>query len=271
MKERLDKFIARKNLVPSREKARAYILGGSIRVDGETVRKPGLLVDDESRIEIRLQNEGFVSRGGMKLKKALRVFTIRPDGRPCLDIGASTGGFTDCLLQAGASSVTAVDVGKNQLAYKLRRDSRVCVVEGFNARYIDRLKLTRTPSVVTVDVSFISIRLILEPLAGIITGDTDVICLIKPQFELSRPLSGFKGVVGDPAIHRRIIKDLNKFFPGCGYRVLGYTFSPLQGPKGNIEFFVHLRKKAGEGTAVFPEDGIDRVVEDARSFFQDGV
>jgi 23S rRNA (cytidine1920-2'-O)/16S rRNA (cytidine1409-2'-O)-methyltransferase len=257
MKERLDTLIAKRSILNSREKAKAYILAGSVTVDGETVRTPGFLVDIEANIQIRLPKDGYVSRGGIKLERALRDFFIQVKGAQCLDIGASTGGFTDCLLKNGAASVTAVDVGKNQIAYTLRADPHVRVVERFNARYIDRLELASPPDIVTVDVSFISIRLILKPLASIITNKTDIVLLIKPQFELEKPHKGFKGVIRDSEEHNNILEGLHDFFSSERYRVMRYTSSPLKGPKGNIEFFVHLRVKNGE----------TEVVKNAHQFF----
>jgi 23S rRNA (cytidine1920-2'-O)/16S rRNA (cytidine1409-2'-O)-methyltransferase len=266
MKERLDTLIAKRNILNSREKAKAYILAGSVTVDGETVRTPGSLVDVGANIQLRLTKGGYVSRGGIKLERALRDFSIQVKGAHCLDIGASTGGFTDCLLKKGAASVTAVDVGKNQIAYTLRKDPHVRVVERFNARYIDRLELASPPDFVTADVSFISIRLILKPLASIITFKTDIVLLIKPQFEMEKPYKGFKGVVRDGEEHKEILESLHDFFTSEGYRVMKYTSSPLKGPKGNIEFFVHLKGKNG-GDA--PRSSIGEVVNNAHQLFRE--
>ncbi len=265
MKERLDKLIVDRNLTDSRERAKAFILAGSISVNGETIRKPARLVDSAAEIVIRRERGGYVSRGGVKLERALNVFAVRAAGTFCLDIGASTGGFTDCLLQHGACRVVAVDVGKNQLAYTLRIDPRVQPVEGFNARMIDQLTLNQFPDIVTIDVSFISIRYILLPLKSIVAGETEIICLIKPQFEIERPYRDFSGVVRDKERHMDVLVKLNDFFESSGYGVHGYTFSPIRGPKGNIEYFVHLRK-GSRGT--YSIHSIERVVENSYSYFR---
>jgi 23S rRNA (cytidine1920-2'-O)/16S rRNA (cytidine1409-2'-O)-methyltransferase len=267
MKERLDKLVVQKKLLESREKARAYIMSGSIEVDGEIITKPSVLVDTGSSIKLRNPKDGYVSRGALKLKKALEEFHIDVNGKFCLDIGASTGGFTDCLLRAGASEVVAVDVGKNQIAYRLRQDPRVKVIEGFNARYVDQLRFDRTPDIVTIDVSFISIRHILEPLGKIIDLRTDIIALIKPQFELHKPYRGFRGVVRDVEVHREILKTLNSAFISGGYRVYGYTYSPLLGPRGNIEYFAYLKKSdaSANGEKELPGKG-EEVFDDNRAF-----
>ncbi len=241
-KERLDKLIVNRNIIHNRERARAYILGGNITVNGEKVLKPAALVDNNSDIRVCLQNKGYVSRGGIKLEGALEDLKIDVCDSYCLDIGVSTGGFTDCLLKRGAKKVVAVDVGKNQIDYSLRSDPRIIVIEGFNARYIDRLKLEQPPDIVTIDVSFISIRLILKPLGFVIDNRTRVISLIKPQFELEKPHKGFRGVIKDRGVHLDILNDLNVFFFTTGYSVDGYTFSKIKGPKGNIEYFACLRK-----------------------------
>jgi 23S rRNA (cytidine1920-2'-O)/16S rRNA (cytidine1409-2'-O)-methyltransferase len=268
MKDRLDKILLRRNIFDSREKAQAYILGGDITVDGVTVRKPAQVVSEGADIRIVRRSGGYVSRGGLKLEGALRDFLIDPRGACCLDIGASTGGFTDCLLKKGAQAVVSLDVGKNQLAYSLRRDPRVRVVEGFNARWIERLRLDTPPGLVTVDVSFISLTLILGGLGRLIGEECDVIALVKPQFELERPYSGFRGVVKDAAVHRGILGRLFSFFPTEGYVAKGLTFSKLLGPKGNIEFFVWIRKgETRGGPTDTAERDIDRVVAEAHAFF----
>jgi len=264
MKERLDKLVVRRRLLESREKAKAYILAGSISVNGETVRSPSSMVNTDADIDIRVERGGYVSRGGVKLEKALRTFDLDVRGAACIDIGASTGGFTDCLLQHGAFTVLAVDVGRNQIAYALRNDTRVQLVEGFNARYIDRLEVERLPDVVTIDVSFISIRYILKPLRALATSETDVIVLVKPQFELEKPYPGFLGVVEGEERHRSILRLLHVFFLGSGYGVLGYTFSPIRGPKGNIEYFAHLRPDKPSNVT---EERVAEVVTESYNYF----
>lgn len=241
MKERLDKLIVRRRLLDSRERAKAYIMAGSIQVNGETIRTPSKMVDINARIGIRIERKGYVSRGGIKLEKAIAVFHVEVKDTYCIDIGSSTGGFTDCLLQHGARKVVAVDVGKNQIDYSLRKDIRVEVREGFNARYIDRILDLEQPDIVTLDVSFISVRHILIPLRVHVTGKTNLIVLVKPQFELDSPYREFAGVVRDAERHCSILESLWEFFQGAGYRVQGCTFSPIRGPRGNIEYFVHLQ------------------------------
>jgi 23S rRNA (cytidine1920-2'-O)/16S rRNA (cytidine1409-2'-O)-methyltransferase len=264
MRERLDKLVVDRRLLDSREKAKALILAGSISVNGETVRTPSRLIDPRAEIFLQTNRGGYVSRGGLKLEKALDEFEIHTRGVLCLDIGASTGGFTDCLLKRGAARVVAVDVGKNQIAYSLRVDRRVRVVEGFNARHIDKLQLEKPPRVVTVDVSFISLRLILKPLRAVVSEETDIVVLLKPQFELDAPYDGFKGVVHGRDRHSRILHSLHDFFRSAGYGTLGYTFSPLRGPKGNIEYFANLR--AGSPSLVSGRR-IDEVVEESHDNF----
>ena len=254
MKKRLDSLVVERGITVSREKAKAYIIGGNITVDGETVRKPATMVSEDSKLRLALANEGYVSRGGLKLEGALKDFGLDVTGAYCLDIGASTGGFTHCLLRHGAQHVTALDVGKNLLDYSLKNDPRVTVVERFNARHIDRLYAGPSNpeeriDIVTVDVSFISIRLILPPLLDIIDENVTVVTLIKPQFEIERPYRGFRGVVRDSEIHVKILKRLNSFFYSTGYAVFGYTASGLRGPKGNIEFFARLKKSPPGSTA----------------------
>ncbi len=246
MKERLDKLVTERNLIDSREKARALIIGGHIFVEDIRVTKPGTRVAITADIQVKVPKKGFVSRGGGKLEGALRDFSLDVNGVYCLDIGASTGGFTDCLLKKGASHVIAVDVGKNLIDYRLRMDARVTVVEKYNARFIDTFDFERIPEVVTIDVSFISIERIVRPLWKVIGDRTKVITLVKPQFELETPPKGFKGVVREQSVHRAILKRVTHIFYDAGYEVGGYTFSRIQGPKGNIEYFVLLKKMSGE-------------------------
>jgi len=270
MKERLDKLLVERGFLNSREKARAYILGGRVKIEGEVVYKASFKVPINSDIQIKVPNKGYVSRGGVKLEEALKYFAIDVKGALCLDIGSSTGGFTDCLLQRGAKKVIAVDVGKNQLDYRLRIDNRVEVVEGFNARYIDKLELEGSPDIVTIDVSFISITRILEPLASILHPFSRVVVLIKPQFELEKNRPGFKGVVRENTLHVEVLQKLNAFFVKTGYLVIDYTFSPLKGPRGNIEYFVYLKPGNVKGAPVKfkPEQKLQMLVEKAHAYFK---
>jgi 23S rRNA (cytidine1920-2'-O)/16S rRNA (cytidine1409-2'-O)-methyltransferase len=283
MKERLDKLLVRKRFFESREKAQGHILGGDVSVNGERVLKPGRLVSEEAEIKLLRRNDGYVSRGGIKLEGALDAFGLDAAGAYCLDVGASTGGFTDCLLKRGASHVVALDVGKNQLAYSLRVNPRVTVVEEFNARDLAGLETDRLFDLVTVDVSFISVTRILAALGGKIHEGSRVIVLIKPQFELQRPFKGFDGVVRDRDIHVRVLRGLLIFFSEAGYRTCGLTFSRIRGPKGNIEFFALLETKdAGvkPGTGSVNETGVkvcgidpaqryvEKIAGEAHEFFE---
>ena len=252
MKKRLDTLLVKKGIAQSRERAKAYIIAGSISVNGETVIKPAMMVDERSLVNRVLANDGYVSRGGMKLEGALKDFGIDVNGKRCLDVGASTGGFTHCLLEHGACSVLALDVGRNLIDYRLRNDRRVTVVEKFNARNLDHLDMEEYGSggpfdIVTIDISFISLRLVLPPLLTIITSDATTLALIKPQFEIRKPYRGFKGVVRDPDMHLEVLKSMNDFIFRTGYTAVGYTVSRLRGPKGNVEFFSCIRKTADGG------------------------
>ncbi|MFW6138748.1 MAG: TlyA family RNA methyltransferase [Spirochaetota bacterium] len=260
MKKRLDALILQKGMAESRQKARAYIMAGNVTVNGTTMIKPSAMVSEEADIQMK-QADRYVSRGGLKLEKALDRFEINSTGALCLDIGASTGGFTHCLLQRGALKVVAVDVGKGQIDYTLRKDPRVHVVENFNARFIDQLEMEACPRIVTVDVSFISIRLILNPLFRVVDFRSQIVALIKPQFELEKPYPGFNGVIKQKPVHLGILKKLNKFFFEEGYTVRGFTFSPLKGPKGNREYFVYLHKSQQQGSKL--REGWDAVAEKA--------
>lgn len=241
-KERLDKLIMERGLFDSREKARAYIMSGSIYVDGMRVDKPGQPVLTDSVIESRAAPPAFVSRGGLKLEKALDSFDIDVAGKTAIDIGASTGGFTDCLLQRGAKKVYAVDVGYGQLDWKLRNDSRVVCMERTNARYLKAGQFPDTINIIAIDVSFISLKLILPPAQEILEPGGDIICLIKPQFEAGRDKVGKKGVVKDSAVHEEVIYDIAKFTLAIGMNVCGIDFSPVKGPEGNIEYLMHIKK-----------------------------
>jgi 23S rRNA (cytidine1920-2'-O)/16S rRNA (cytidine1409-2'-O)-methyltransferase len=236
MKRRLDVLLVEKGLTESREKAQALILAGKVLVEGKTVSKPGAFVHPEANIEVK-EGLPYVSRGGLKLEFALKTFGVDPSGKVAIDVGASTGGFTDCLLQHGASKVYAVDVGYGQLAWKLRQDPRVVILERTNIRY-----LTSLPELVdlaTIDVSFISLRLVLPPVLNLLKPKAEVVALIKPQFEAGREKVGKKGVVRDPQVHREVLESLVDFAQDLGLSTLGLTVSPLLGPEGNVEFFAY--------------------------------
>ncbi|NWG15131.1 MAG: TlyA family RNA methyltransferase [Chloroflexi bacterium] len=241
-KQRLDLALYERGLVPSREKARAIIMAGEVLVNGVPVDKPGTRVDTGALITMKSKPR-FVSRGGEKLAHALDVFGVRISERICADVGASTGGFTDCLLQAGAARVYAIDVGYGQLDYTLRQDSRVVAMERANARYIEMLP--EPVSLVVVDASFISLRLLLPVLAGWLAPQAEVIPLIKPQFEAGREDVGKGGVVKDSRVHARVLEAVLTFAQECGFALKGLTTSPIKGPAGNIEFLAWLGWNTG--------------------------
>ena len=240
-KIRLDQLIYDLGYTESRERAKTTIMSGLVFVNGQRVDKPGTAVNPESRIEVRGEAIPFVSRGGFKLDKALNVFPVDPCGKICIDCGASTGGFTDVLLQRGAAKVYAVDVGYGQLAWKLRTDERVVNLERCNLRYIGPDQIPEMLDLAVMDVSFISIRLVLPAVKQLLKPGADLICLIKPQFEAGREEVGKKGVVRDEGVHERVIRGILEFVPGIGLSVQGLDYSPIKGPEGNIEYICHLK------------------------------
>lgn len=237
-RERLDVLLVTRALVESREQARRLIMAGEVLVDGRLVDKPGTRVPREAALEVRALPR-YVSRGGEKLAAALEVFPVHVTGAICADVGASTGGFTDCLLQHGAARVYAIDVGYGQLDYRLRQDERVVVLERTNARYVEQL--AEAVDLVTIDASFISLRLLLPVVKGWLRPQASVIPLIKPQFEAGKRDVGKGGVVRDRAVHRRVLEDILTAALGFGFTVHGLIRSPLLGPSGNIEFLAWLR------------------------------
>ena len=256
-KERLDIVLHERGLAPSREKARAMIMAGEVLVDGRVVNKPGTRVATQSQLDVKAKPR-FVSRGGDKLAGALDDFALDVTGRLCADVGASTGGFTDCLLQYGAARVYAIDVGYGQLDNTLRQDTRVIVMERTNARHVE--KLAAPVNIVVVDASFISLRLLLPVIKGWLTPQADLVALIKPQFEAGKDDVGKGGVVKDQAVHRRVLEEILTFSAGQGFSVRGLTTSRLKGPAGNTEFLVWLGwGDAGENTSSV-EDFIDSVL-----------
>ena len=241
-KKRLDVLLAERGLQESRQKAQAVIMSGEVFVNGQRVDKPGTAVAEDARIEIRGGTLAYVSRGGLKLEKAMASFPIDLNGAVCADIGASTGGFTDCMLQNGAARVYAVDVGYGQLAWKLRSDPRVVCLERTNARYLTREQVPDALDFASVDVSFISLKLILPPLNGLLKEGGHAACLVKPQFEAGREKVGKKGVVRDPAVHLEVLEHFLDHAREAGFAVLGLTYSPIRGPEGNIEYLGYLEK-----------------------------
>jgi len=242
MKERLDKLMVLHGLVPSRERARALILAGKVVVDDHRIDKAGIQVDIDASIRLKGEDIAYVSRGGLKLEKALAQFTVSVNGRVAVDVGASTGGFTDCLLQAGASLVYAVDVGYGQLAWKLREDQRVVNLERCNIRHLQVETLDPQPSLAVIDASFISLVKVLPNTLSLLTENAEIIALIKPQFEVGRGLVGKGGVVRDQELHGKVVEDIREAAVELGCQVCGVVESPILGPKGNREFLIHLQK-----------------------------
>ena len=247
--KRLDQRLFELGLAESREKAKATIMSGIVDVNGQKSDKPGTQVSDDAEIVVRGNACPYVSRGGFKLAKALEVFPVKPAGKVCIDCGASTGGFTDVLLKNGAAKVYAVDVGYGQLAWQLRQDSRVVVMERTNARALTPDMFPESMDLGVMDVSFISIRLILPALHGLLKPGGEVVCLIKPQFEAGKADVGKKGVVRDKAVHERVLREMCEFFPTAGYTLLGLDYSPIRGPEGNIEYLAYLKADGGDSIA----------------------
>ena len=241
-KKRLDVLLTERGLQESRQRAQAVIMSGEVFVNGQRVDKPGTAVAEDAQIEIRGGTLAYVSRGGLKLEKAMATFPIDLHGAVCADIGASTGGFTDCMLQNGAEKVYAVDVGYGQLAWKLRSDPRVVCLERTNARYLTHEQVPDELDFASVDVSFISLKLILPPLNGLLKDGGHAACLVKPQFEAGREKVGKKGVVRDPDVHLEVLEHFLDHAKGSGFTVLGLTYSPIRGPEGNIEYLGYLEK-----------------------------
>ena len=241
-KERLDVLLVNRGLADSREKAKAIIMSGNVYVDGQKEDKAGSSFNETVNIEVRGNTLKYVSRGGLKLEKAMQLFPIKLENTVCMDIGASTGGFTDCMLQNGASEVYSVDVGYGQLAWQLRTDPRVVNLERMNARYLTREQIPEEIDFFSVDVSFISLKIILPAVRPLLKDDGKAVCLIKPQFEAGREKVGKKGVVRDKAVHEEVVQMICDFAVENGYSVQGLTFSPVKGPEGNIEYLVFLQK-----------------------------
>ena len=247
IKKRLDVLLTEQGYADTRSKAQAIIMAGQVYVDGQKADKPGISYEESVSIEVRGDVCPYVSRGGLKLEKALRDFGVRPEGYVCSDSGASTGGFTDCLLQQGASKVFAIDVGYGQLDWKIRSDPRVVVMERTNIRYVTPEELGEPLDLSVVDVSFISLKIVLPTIKTLLKPTGQVLCLIKPQFEAGREKVGKKGVVRDPATHKEVLDMFVSLADQLGFTILGLTFSPVKGPEGNIEFLGHLTLSATEG------------------------
>ena len=253
-KERLDVLLVSLGLAESRAKAQATIMAGEVYVNGQKADKSGMEVDITSNIEVRGSACPDVSRGGLKLEKALRNFGVAPTGYVCSDSGASTGGFTDCLLQQGASKVFAIDVGYGQLAWKIRNDPRVVVMERTNIRYVTLEDLGEPLDLSVIDVSFISLGLVLPVVKTLLKPTGQVLCLIKPQFEAGKDKVGKKGVVRDPAVHEEVLQNFISLAKSLDFTIRNLTFSPVKGPEGNIEFLAHLSMQPGEDSYLAPGD-----------------
>lgn len=240
-KKRLDVLLTEQGYADTRSKAQAIIMAGQVYVNGQKADKPGISYEDSVQIEVRGETCPYVSRGGLKLEKALRDFGVKPVGYVCSDSGASTGGFTDCLLQQGAAKVFAIDVGYGQLDWKIRSDSRVVVMERTNIRYVTPEDLGESLDLSVIDVSFIGLEIVLPAIKNLLKAECgQVLCLIKPQFEAGKENVGKKGVVKDPAVHKMVLDDFVELAHRLGFTILGLTFSPVKGPEGNIEFLAHL-------------------------------
>ena len=244
MKIRLDQYLCQNGLAQSRERAKALIMAGIVYVGEEKSDKPGNMVDENAHVEVRGHDIRYVSRGGLKLEKAMQVFPLTPEGKVCMDIGASTGGFTDCMLQNGAVKVYAVDVGYGQLAWTLRCDKRVVNMERTNIRHVTAEQLQEPVAFFSVDVSFISLKHIFPVAAAITAPEAEGVCLVKPQFEAGRDRVGKKGVVRDAQVHLDVVKEILHFIDAdMGWTAQNLSFSPIKGPEGNIEFLVHILPK----------------------------
>ena len=253
MKERLDVLLVKRGLAESREKAKAIIMSGIVYVEDQKEDKAGTTFDENAKIEVRGSTLKYVSRGGLKLEKAMTHFGVTLDRKVCMDVGASTGGFTDCMLQNGAVKVFSVDVGHGQLAWKLRNDPRVVCMEKTNIRYVKPEDIADRLDFASVDVSFISLTKVLGPARELLNDNGEMVCLIKPQFEAGREKVGKKGVVRDKAVHEEVIHKVIDHAVEIGFHILNLEYSPIKGPEGNIEYLVYIRKEA-EGSR---EESVD--------------
>lgn len=257
LKERLDVLLVNRGLVESREKAKAVIMTGNVFVNDQREDKAGQKFPEDVYIEIRGKKLKFVSRGGYKLDKALQVFPISLEDCVCMDVGSSTGGFTDCMLQNGAKFVYAVDVGTNQLAWKLRQDERVRAMEQTNIRYVTPEDIGEAVDFVSIDVAFISLTKVLLPVRELMKEDASMVCLIKPQFEAGREKVGKKGVVRDKAVHEEVIHSVISYAESLGFLICGLDYSPIRGPEGNIEYLLYIQKDSAENRRLKNEDSTD--------------
>lgn len=263
MKERLDVMLVNRGLATSREKAKAIIMSGIVYVDGQKEDKAGSMFEEKVKVEVRGTTLKYVSRGGLKLEKAMTHFGVQPQGKVCMDVGSSTGGFTDCMLQNGAVKVYAVDVGHGQLDWKLRNDPRVVCMEKTNIRYVTPDDIPDKIGLSSIDVSFISLTKVLGPVKALLADDGQVVCLIKPQFEAGREKVGKKGVVREKSTHLEVIRKVMEFASEIGFEILNLEYSPIKGPEGNIEYLLYLQNHTdGQIRGEFPVDE-EAVVEAA--------
>lgn len=260
MKKRLDVLLVERGLATSREKAKAMIMAGEVLVDNEREDKAGSMFPEEVEIVLKGKPLPYVSRGGLKLEKAMKNFNLTLDGKVCMDVGASTGGFTDCMLQNGAVKVYSVDVGHGQLDWKLRNDPRVVCMERTNIRYVVTEDIEERPSFVSIDVSFISLTKVLLPVRNLMEENGEIAALIKPQFEAGREKVGKKGVVRDPAVHKEVIEMVISYAKSISFGVRHLEFSPIKGPEGNIEYLVHLQKCEATDR-ISPEIDVEKTVD----------
>jgi len=268
MKERLDVLLTERGFFDSREKAKAVIMAGEVFVNGQREDKAGSKFDREAEIEVKGKVLKYVSRGGLKLEKAVEVYGLNLMDKTCIDIGSSTGGFTDCMLQNGAAKVYAIDVGTNQLAWKLREDKRVVSMEKTNIRYVTEEDIPEKADFASVDVSFISLTKVLPAAVNLLKDEAYMVCLIKPQFEAGREKVGKKGVVRDLSVHKEVIELVINFAIGLNLFIKGLTFSPVKGPEGNIEYLLYMQKRnekmSGAETDKIIKD-IEKVVDEAKT------
>lgn len=241
-KMRLDLLLLEKGYFETREKARRTIMAGLVFVDQQKIDKPGTKVNIESQIIVKGNVNPYVSRGGLKLEKAIKVFEIKLDGKVCLDIGASTGGFTDCMLQNNAKKVFAIDVGYGQLAWKLRQDDRVIVMERTNIRHVEREDLEELGDFASIDVSFISLKLVLPKVLNLLKDTGEIVALVKPQFEAGKEKVGKKGVVKDLLVHKEVVHNIIDFANTLNLNIINFSYSPIKGPEGNIEYLLYMTK-----------------------------
>lgn len=263
-KIRLDSAVFELGISESREKAKALIMAGQIYVNGMKAIKPGVTVNSSDKIELKGNTLPYVSRGGLKLEKAMKVFPLTLDKKVCMDIGASTGGFTDCMLQNGAVKVYSIDVGYGQLAWKLRSDSRVVNLERTNFRYVTREQIPEEIDFASIDVSFISLKLIFPALMPLLKTEGECVCLVKPQFEAGKEKVGKKGVVREKSTHVEVIENVIGYASDNGFSILNLDFSPVKGPEGNIEYLLYI-KKMDDSICLVDSDMIKKVVDDSHS------